>query len=194
MASAPTLHDFLPISILTDSYKTTHFLQYPPGVTKMVAVSSTGFAACKFRCGCLRAPTTPCLVHPPASPASRLQYGEFRTGFKKDFEDTRMVWYGIRYIIEQYVCRKWTAQDVERADAFYSRHMAPTHTAYPYPKDLFLKFIEENDGYMPVRIESLPEGTAIHAHVPVFQVGTCCMAVLTLECTKLPLQCNPEAA
>jgi hypothetical protein len=31
------LSDFLPISILTDSYKTTHFLQYPES-RKMVAV------------------------------------------------------------------------------------------------------------------------------------------------------------
>jgi len=32
------LSDYLPISILTDSYKATHFLQYPEA-KKMVAVS-----------------------------------------------------------------------------------------------------------------------------------------------------------
>ena len=33
------LTDFLPISILTDSYKASHFLQYPADALKMVAVS-----------------------------------------------------------------------------------------------------------------------------------------------------------
>ena len=34
----PLLSSFLPLSILTDSYKASHFLQYPPS-TQMVAVS-----------------------------------------------------------------------------------------------------------------------------------------------------------
>jgi len=38
-AKTPSLlSDYLPISILTDSYKATHFLQYPEA-KKMVAVS-----------------------------------------------------------------------------------------------------------------------------------------------------------
>jgi hypothetical protein len=37
-------------------------------------------------------------------------------------------------------------QDVELADRFFAGHMAPAHTAFPYPRDLFLKFIAENDG------------------------------------------------
>lgn len=48
-----------------------------------------------------------------------LQYGEFRTGFKGDKEDTRMVVWGLRYILENYVIRQWTVEDVERADVFY---------------------------------------------------------------------------
>lgn len=48
--------------------------------------------------------------------------------------------------------------------------MAPGFTAFPFPKDLFLKFVRENNGYFPVRLEALPEGTAIHARVPVYQI------------------------
>ncbi|KAL4549846.1 hypothetical protein Ndes2526B_g04833 [Nannochloris sp. 'desiccata'] len=132
--TAPSLlSDYLPISILTDSYKATHFLQYPEA-KQMVA------------------------------------YGEFRTGYENDATDTRLVWYGIRYIIEQYVMRQWTLKDIELADAFYSSHMAPTFSEFPYPREIFVKFIIENNGYMPVKIESLPEGSCIHAHVPVFQI------------------------
>lgn len=38
------------------------------------------------------------------------QYGEFRQGYDKDTADTRVVFYGLRYILEQYVCRRWTQQ------------------------------------------------------------------------------------
>lgn len=48
-----------------------------------------------------------------------LQYGEFRAGYNKDKVDTRIVSYGLRYFIEQYVSKRWTLEDVERADAFY---------------------------------------------------------------------------
>ena len=47
------------------------------------------------------------------------QYGEFRAGYEKDKEDTRIVAYGIRYIIDNYVAKQWTMEDVERADLFY---------------------------------------------------------------------------
>jgi nicotinamide phosphoribosyltransferase len=82
-------------------------------------------------------------------------------------------------------------------------HMAPAYTTFPFPKDLFLKFIDEYDGeslyllhqnitshelvskwfteqhalkcimpagYFPIKLEALPEGTCVHAHVPVYQV------------------------
>ncbi len=45
-ASQPSsliLSSWLPISVLTDSYKTTHFVQYPEA-QKMVAVSDTQLA------------------------------------------------------------------------------------------------------------------------------------------------------
>lgn len=99
-----------------------------------------------------------------------MQYGEFRHGFDKDDTDTRIVFYGIRYILENYLLKQWTMDDVDKCDAFFSTHLAPTFSSFPYPKDLFIKFIKENDGYMPIKLEVLPEGTCIHAHVPVYQI------------------------
>jgi hypothetical protein len=43
------------------------------------------------------------------------------------------------------------------ADVFYKTHNAG-FTQFPFPKDLFLQFVRENDGYFPVRIE-VPETT-----------------------------------
>lgn len=119
-------------AIMADSYKASHYLQYPPAQL-MVA------------------------------------YAEFRSPFNHDTTDTRLVWYGIRYIIQHYVQQRWTVDDVNDAAHFYSTHNT-AHTAMPFPRDLFLRFVEEHDGWFPVRIESLPEGTVTHVHTPVFQI------------------------
>lgn len=96
-------------------------------------------------------------------------YGEFRKPFNNDASDSRIVLYGMRYLIENYVGRRWTEMDVELADKFYATHNA-AGTPFPFPKEIFLKFVRENDGYFPVTIESLPEGSVIYPHVPVFQI------------------------
>jgi nicotinamide phosphoribosyltransferase len=46
----------------------------------------------------------------------------------------------------------------------------PGHREYPFPRDLFARIVTHNGGYFPVKIQALPEGTAIHAHCPVYQV------------------------
>lgn len=96
-------------------------------------------------------------------------YGEFRSSYNKDKEDTRLVFFGIRYIIENYIHVKHTVESVEQADQFFQTHNAGG-TPFPFPKDLFLKFINENDGYFPVVIKALPEGSVIYPHIPVFQI------------------------
>ncbi|KAF6250455.1 Quinolinate phosphoribosyl transferase [Scenedesmus sp. NREL 46B-D3] len=97
-------------------------------------------------------------------------YGEFRTGYNKDEQDTRILVYGLRYILENYVMRPWTADDVEKADVFFKTHLAPSHAAFPFPKDLYMKFVVENNGYFPVKIQALQDGTCVNAHVPVYQI------------------------
>ena len=77
--------------------------------------------------------------------------------------------------------------------------MGPDNSRFPFPRDMFLKFVHENEGdtshrlyahaqsivhilrnteclfvqpagYFPVKLECLQEGTCIHPHVPVYQV------------------------
>eukprot|EP00179_Madagascaria_erythrocladioides_P026307 CAMPEP_0198337530 /NCGR_PEP_ID=MMETSP1450-20131203/28694_1 /TAXON_ID=753684 ORGANISM="Madagascaria erythrocladiodes, Strain CCMP3234" /NCGR_SAMPLE_ID=MMETSP1450 /ASSEMBLY_ACC=CAM_ASM_001115 /LENGTH=510 /DNA_ID=CAMNT_0044042349 /DNA_START=74 /DNA_END=1602 /DNA_ORIENTATION=- len=96
-------------------------------------------------------------------------YGEFRKGWQGDKADTRFVAFGLRYFVEQYLHKRWTKQDVERAELFYKTHNVG-FTPYPYPKELFLSFIEENDGYMPIRFQALRDGSCAHVHVPVYQI------------------------
>lgn len=95
-------------------------------------------------------------------------YGEFRRepGWA-DYE--KLVFYGIRYIVEEYLYRRWTQQDVDIAADFYRQHNAG-NTQYPFPEELFRKFVRENDGYFPVKLQALPEGSVIYPHVPVYQI------------------------
>lgn len=124
----------MPLPVLTDSYKATHFSLYPPDAQTITA------------------------------------YGEFRQAYAKDPEDQRMVYFGIRYVLEEYVQRQWTPRDVELAEAFFNTHNAG-YTRYPFPRHLFLKFIQENQGWFPIRIESLPEGSVVYPHTPVMQLA-----------------------
>jgi len=75
-------------------------------------------------------------------------YGEFRKPYA-GMSDERIVFYGIRYIVENYLNKRWTKEDVEEAAIFYQTHNVLA-TEYPFPKDLFMSFVEDNDGYFPV--------------------------------------------
>ncbi|KAJ2783880.1 hypothetical protein H4R18_001436 [Coemansia javaensis] len=106
-------------------------------------------------------------LYPDAQQA--VAYAEFRHGLNKDAEDERIVFYGLRYVIEEYVQRQWTERDVDAAAAFFSTHNAG-HTPFPFPRDLFLRFVRERNGYFPVRIQALPEGSVVYPHTPVIQI------------------------
>jgi nicotinamide phosphoribosyltransferase len=71
-------------------------------------------------------------------------YGEFRTSFEKDPTDGRLVFYGIRHIIEHYIAKRWTSVDVQLAEAFFKTHNAG-HTPFPFPKDLFERVSSDVD-------------------------------------------------
>ena len=67
-----------------------------------------------------------------------MQYGEFRRGFRldgggHDVTDTRLVFYGMRYIVESYLMRRWTRDDVGAAARFYRRARVRRGTASVRP-------------------------------------------------------------
>jgi hypothetical protein len=93
----------VPISVLTDSYKASHYAQYP-ATKKMVAVRPPLLLwPLWLRWPCMRpgmravvlllaaGPCTVLTSSPPPPPCTR-QYGEFRNGYNKDEKDTRMAW------------------------------------------------------------------------------------------------------
>jgi nicotinic acid phosphoribosyltransferase len=106
-------------------------------------------------------------LYPPV--AQMVGYGECRTAFNKDPEDSRIVFYGLRYIIEQYISKKWTIEDIEGTEKFCKTHNAGK-TLFPWPKELFTKIVKEHGGYFPIKIEALPEGSIVYPHTPLFVV------------------------
>lgn len=131
----------IPLSIIADSYKLGHEFQYPKEGEKNLYTEM-------------------------------IAYGEFRGPYpfpnKDQIEDHRIVFYGIRYLLENYLMRRWTMDDVKLLDHFTMKHNV-FKTKYPFPRNLFEKFVEEG-GYFPVKIESLEEGTVIYPHIPVYQI------------------------
>lgn len=83
--------------------------------------------------------------------------------------DERIVYYGMRYIVKTYLNHQWSMKDVEDAEIFFNTHYVGGQK-FTFPKDLFIKFIKENNGYFPIKLESLPEGSVVHAHTPVYQI------------------------
>lgn len=98
----------------TDSYKFSHFLQYPADVEY---VSS---------------------------------YIESRGG-KFD----RTVFFGLQYIIKEYLTTPITLEDVLEAEEFARLHGEPFH------KDGWIYVITKHGGYLPIEIWAAPEGTVI---------------------------------
>jgi nicotinic acid phosphoribosyltransferase len=111
------------------------------------------------------------ISHPELYPNAQkmVAYGEFRKAYNGDKNDERIVFCGMRYIIETYVTHRWTLEEVDKAAHFFSTH-GPGHGKFPFPRELFDAIATEMDGKFPVKIEALPEGSVCHPHVPVYQI------------------------
>jgi len=75
----------------------------------------------------------------------------------------------MRHVVEQYLSAQWTQDDVDNAAVFYATHNSG-FSEYPFPRELFEKVVRENNGYFPVRVDALPDGTVVHARTPVYQI------------------------
>ena len=101
----------------TDSYKASHWLQYPPGTSGM-------FSYVESRGGLY--PTT--------------------------------VFFGLQYILKQYLTCRIEDWMVEEAKVFYTAHGEPFNEAG------WNFIVRELDGKLPVRIRAVPEGTVVPNH------------------------------
>lgn len=105
-------------------------------------------------------------THPEMYPPARAMsaYIEARRPFEGG-DDHRVVHYGTRYLVERWLMRRWTHADVDAAEAFFATFNAG-HTPHPVPKDLLARVVDEHDGWFPVTIDALPDGSVVYARTP----------------------------
>ncbi|KAI0219377.1 hypothetical protein L0F63_000516 [Massospora cicadina] len=106
-------------------------------------------------------------LYPPSQIMSA--YGAFRAPFNRDPYDERILFYGIRFITEEYLNRRWTLEELAMSEKFFATHNK-NFTPFPFDGSLFKKFITENNGYFPVTLRALPEGTTVYPNTPVFTI------------------------
>lgn len=97
-----------------DSYKASHFLQYPPNTTGMYS------------------------------------YLESRGG-----RWGTTVFFGLQYLLKEYISQPITREDVDGAAAFFAAH------GEPFNRDGWMRVLEKHDGFLPIRIRAAPEGTIV---------------------------------
>ncbi|ASN81541.1 nicotinate phosphoribosyltransferase [Deinococcus ficus] len=101
----------------TDSYKSSHYLQYPGGTTRLFS------------------------------------YLESRGG---KYPTTRF--FGLQYILDQYLTRRVTAEMVEEARTLIEAH------GEPFPYDGWMRVVNVHGGKLPLEIRAVPEGTNVPIH------------------------------
>ncbi|SDH33065.1 nicotinate phosphoribosyltransferase [Paraburkholderia phenazinium] len=101
----------------TDSYKASHYLQYPPQASAMFS------------------------------------YIESRGGRYE-----RTVFFGLQMLLKEYLCRPITNAMIDEAKAFFAAHGEPFNEAgWRY-------IVGQYDGYLPVQIRAVAEGSVVPAH------------------------------
>lgn len=94
---------------------------------------------------------------------SMTAYFCFRGPLNQD--DHRIVFAGARYIYEQILSRKITLQDIAEMDEYAATHMAGG-LPFEWPRDLWLKVVNDYQGYIPLTVQSLRDGEVIYPQVP----------------------------
>jgi nicotinamide phosphoribosyltransferase len=85
----------------------------------------------------------------PAGATRVSSYIESRGG---DFEQT--VFFGLQAFIKQYMLTPITKADVKLAQRLFTKH------GVPFEYDGWMRIVEVHNGYLPLRIDALPERRA----------------------------------
>ncbi len=75
-----------------------------------------------------------------------------------------VMFFGLQMFLKDYLSRPVTRLDVAEAEDVASAH------GQPFDRAGWLRIVETHGGLLPLRIEALPEGTALRRGVPVVQV------------------------
>ena len=85
--------------------------------------------------------------------------------------DNRIVFGGLQRIIDRLFYEPCTMDEIEQTDAFLE-HAKVTNKGlarYDYPRDLWVRIVNEFNGRPPIKIEAMPEGSVVYPGEPVMQ-------------------------
>ena len=134
--------------VAVDAYETGHYEQYPKDAVELSSYLT-------FRTGMELLTTS--------------EKQKYRGWVDNMNEDDRIVWFGMRYVIETFIAKPITHADIDEAAEFYSTFNVG-ETPYPFPEKLFRQVVDELDGVVPLKIQMLPEGSVVYPNTPVAQV------------------------
>lgn len=114
------------IILNTDSYKASHYLQYPPNTNYISA------------------------------------YIESRGCEKYNFN--KLLFFGLQAYIKKYLLKPITQEDIIEAKDILTNH------GLPFNKDNWEYILKKHNGFLPLSIEAIPEGTILPLHNVITQV------------------------
>jgi nicotinamide phosphoribosyltransferase len=107
----------------TDSYKASHYLQYPPQTSHLSS------------------------------------YIESRGG-----EYQQLVFFGLQAFLKDYICHPIIKENIDEAEAILIAH------GLPFNREGWQYIIDRHNGYLPLLIEAIPEGTVLPTKNVLIQV------------------------
>lgn len=85
-------------------------------------------------------------------------------------KDSRMVFFGLQDYIRRNLTQPIAARDVLKSKEFMDRACS-FGGALPFNEDMWYTIVEDYDGYLPIKIKGLPEGSVFFPNEPVIEVS-----------------------
>lgn len=154
----PTVNPILSPVEDTDSYKYSHPFQVPPGTTKMVSyIEPRGFDPNRR----ILSPEILSALE-TLGPDTKKRIIDIATAGAPRWD--HIVVYGYTLLLKRWLSVRVTVEKVEKMKAWCAAH------GEPFEYDGWMRIATVHDGYMPVEISALPEGTIVPLKVPVVRV------------------------
>ena len=109
------------------------------------------------------------LSHTAMYPDAKSMSAYFTFRGPLEYVDQRINFVGMRYLYEKVLSRKITWKDIAQADAYTAKHSAGGKQ-FDWPRDLWIKVVNELNGNLPLKVVALRDGETIYAQTPCFIV------------------------
>jgi nicotinamide phosphoribosyltransferase len=87
-------------------------------------------------------------------------------------QDDRTVFAGLQRIIERLLSKQVTHEEIDEAKEFLKNRKVTTKGLrdFEFPEAMWRRVVDEFNGFLPIVIDAVPEGTVVYPHEPVIRV------------------------